>query len=52
MISDYPQINIEEKSNEQNMQATKSYLISLVDQLNYEISQLSSRVAALEKEEK
>lgn len=48
MTVDYPTINVEEKTNEQNMQITKSYLINLVDQLNYQITMLEGRLAQLE----
>lgn len=45
---DYPSISVEEKSNEQNMQATKSYLINLVENLQYALANLESRVEQLE----
>ncbi len=46
MTFDSPNISVESKSNEQNMQITKSYLGNLADNLNY----LVSRQEALETE--
>ena len=55
---DYPNISIDNKSNEQNMQATKAHLNALADQLNYYIDSITntlneheSRISKLEKGE-
>lgn len=45
---DYPAISVEEKTNEQNMQTTKAYLINLVENLQYQIANLESRIERLE----
>lgn len=46
---DYPNINVEKRSNEENMQSTKSYLSALADQLNYALNNLESRIEKLEE---
>lgn len=45
---DVPSINAD-KSNEENIQATKGYLYSLAESLTYYINNLESRVSALEE---
>lgn len=44
---DYPNINVSGKSNEQNMQAVKSYLNSLSDQLNYYLNDIEKQLSEL-----
>lgn len=44
---DYPNINVSGKSNEQNMQAVKSYLNSLSDQLNYYLNDIEKQISEL-----
>lgn len=58
MALDYPSIDTSNKSNEQNLQSTKAYLIALADTYNYQINalkdainNLESRVASLEGRE-
>ncbi len=46
MTFDSPNISVGSKSNEQNLQVTKSYLSAMADNLNY----LVARVEALETE--
>lgn len=46
---DYPNINVEKRSNEENMQSTKAYLSELADQLNYALNNLESRIEKLEE---
>lgn len=44
---DYPSgINLQEKTNEQNMQYTKSYLINMIDSLTYQMNQMESELRA------
>lgn len=45
---DAPNIDVMEKSNEENIQSTKSYLVNMADNLNYKFDNLESRVAYLE----
>jgi len=45
----YPAISLEKKTNEQNIQATKTYLNDLSDNLNYQVDSLESRLLTLEK---
>lgn len=58
MAFDSPNIDVNKKTNEQNMQATKAYLIDMAEQLNYQIalmkdsiSDISSRLSELEGDE-
>ncbi len=58
MALDYPSIDVEKKTNEQNLQATKAYLIDMAEQLNYQIgllkdtcNELSERISTLEGDE-
>lgn len=46
---DYPNINVGGKSNEQNMQAVKSYLNNLSDQLNFYINELETEISDLKE---
>lgn len=44
---DYPTgINLTEKTNEQNMQYTKTYLINMIDSLTYQMNQMESELRA------
>ena len=44
---EYPTgINPNDKSNEQNIQYTKSYLINMIDSLTYQMNQLESELRA------
>lgn len=45
---DVPSVNVDNKTNEQNIQAFKSWAYSTIEQLNYYISSLEERVTALE----
>ena len=45
---DYPSIN-NGRPAEQNIMAIKSYLCNMVDQLNYMIGMLDSRISEIEK---
>jgi flagellar basal body P-ring protein FlgI len=45
---DVPNINVEKKSNEQNMQNVKDFAYELVDQLNYVVNNLNDRIEILE----
>lgn len=45
---DVPSINVSDKTNEENMQAVKSHLYNLSDNLNYYINNLESRISTLE----
>ncbi len=54
---DYPNIS-EKKSNEENMQAARSWMMDMSDRMNYvvrnmenQISELEKRIAELEKGE-
>jgi hypothetical protein len=44
MAFDYPGIDVEKKTTEQNLQATKAYLIEMAEQLNYQIGLLKDTV--------
>lgn len=51
MTFDSPNISVGSKTNEQNMQVTKSYLSSMADNLNYlvaRVESLESTVATLQ----
>lgn len=45
---DYPPINVEERSNEENLQSVKGYLINMVDALENKVASLEERLQALE----
>ena len=44
---DAPNISVEKKTNEQNMQAVKAYLTDLADQLNYMVNQQQKEIETL-----
>lgn len=44
---DFPTIDVERRSNEENIKAIKSYLFEMTDQLNYEIDQIKSQIQEL-----
>ena len=46
---DYPGINVEENSNETNMQIVKGYLMGIVDDMNYYFGQMENRIVTLEQ---
>lgn len=44
---DYPSgIDLQEKSTEENMQYTKSYLINMIDSLTYQMNQMENELRA------
>lgn len=47
---DAPNISVEKKTNEQNMQAVKAYLTDLADQLNYTVNQQQKEIETLRSE--
>lgn len=47
---DTPNISVEKKTNEQNMQAVKAYLTDLAENLNYVINQQNAKMEALRAE--
>jgi tRNA(Phe) wybutosine-synthesizing methylase Tyw3 len=47
---DAPNINVEKKSNEQNMLTVKNYLSDLADTLNYTFNSLQGQISALEEQ--
>lgn len=47
---DTPNISVEKKTNEQNMQAVKAYLTDLAENLNYVINQQNAEMEALRAE--
>lgn len=47
---DAPNISVEKKTNEQNMQAVKAYLTDLADQLNYMVNQQQKEIENLRSE--
>lgn len=48
MKLDYPSIDVAKKSNEANMQAVKSCMYEMVDQLNYYVTELENKVEQLQ----
>lgn len=46
---DYPNVDIENMSNEQNIESLKSFLYNLSDTLNYSLNQVDARILALEE---
>jgi hypothetical protein len=44
---DSPNINIEKKTNEQNMATVKAYLSNMADTLNYTLNSLQSQISEL-----
>lgn len=46
---DYPNVDIENMSNEQNIESLKSFLYNLSDTLNYSLNQVDARISALEE---
>lgn len=47
---DAPNISVEKKTNEQNMQAVKAYLTDLADLLNYTVNQQQKEIETLRSE--
>lgn len=47
---DTPNISVEKKTNEQNMQAVKAYLTDLAENLNHVINQQNAEMEALRAE--
>lgn len=47
---DAPAISVGTKTNEQNMQTVKAYLVNLSSELNYQFGVLNSEIEALKKE--
>lgn len=50
MKLDAPSVNVEKRSNEQNIQNLKSWANNTVNELTYYINALEARVSALEQE--
>lgn len=46
---EYPNVDIENMSNEQNIESLKSFLYNLSDTLNYSLNQVDARISALEE---
>lgn len=46
---DYPNVDIENMSNEQNIESLKSFLYNLSDTLNYSLNQVDARISAIEE---
>lgn len=44
---DTPSINVEKKSNEENMQAVKAYLSELAEKLNYMSNNLQEQIDSI-----
>lgn len=45
---DYPSINVSKKTNEENMQSAKNWMIQMSDQMNFYITRLETRIEVLE----
>lgn len=45
---DYPSINVSKKTNEENMQSAKNWMIQMSDQMNFYITRLEARIEVLE----
>lgn len=48
MALTYPSIDVTKKSNEENLQATKSYLYETADQINYQLNMMNDYIMTLE----
>ncbi|MGO5230689.1 hypothetical protein ACTQ1U_06455 [Thermoguttaceae bacterium LCP21S3_D4] len=46
---DYPNVDIENMSNEQNIESLKSFLYNLSDTLNYSLNQVDARISEIEE---
>ena len=46
---DYPNVDIEYMSNEQNIESLKSFIYNLSDTLNYSLNQVDARISAIEE---
>lgn len=46
---DYPNVDIDNMSNEQNIESLKSFLYNLSDTLNYSLNQVDARISAIEE---
>lgn len=49
-VFDYPAINADKKSSEQNMQVLQSYLCNMADQMNYVVGQMTQQIESLKQE--
>lgn len=45
----YPSINVGKKSNEENMQAAKAWMMQMSDDMKYYVSRLEQRIEVLEE---